>query len=327
MKKIAIIGAGLSGLSIAHLLKNHADITIFEKARGVGGRMSTRRAEPYYFDHGAQYFKAKTSEFKAFIQPLIKNGEIERWYPKCLKLDGNLPTKQQTWHSTQPYYVGIPGMNSVAKHLSKGQNVYLNTKIESLDHVEKWQLTDSQGQQYRNFDWVISTAPPEQSLDIFPESFKYYSHIKTIKMQPCFTLMLGFEENLPLDFEAAHVENSDLSWIAVNSHKPGRNSPFTLVIHSSEKYAQTHIDTDQKAVLKHLMDVASSLTNHNLHQAKYQAIHLWRYANSNKVENKLTGIDPNLKLAVCGDWCHGDKVENAFSASLMLANEMKDRFL
>lgn len=53
MTKIAVIGAGLSGLSFAHLLQDYAEIILFEKARGVGGRMSTRRAEPYCFDHGA----------------------------------------------------------------------------------------------------------------------------------------------------------------------------------------------------------------------------------------------------------------------------------
>ena len=41
-------------------------------------------------------------------------------------------------------------------------------------------------------------------------------------MRACFSLMLGFEKSLPLEFEAAHVTNTDLSWIAVNSHKPGR---------------------------------------------------------------------------------------------------------
>ena len=60
MTKISIIGAGLSGLSVAHLLKDYADITLFEKARGVSGRIASRRAEPYVFDHGAQYFTART---------------------------------------------------------------------------------------------------------------------------------------------------------------------------------------------------------------------------------------------------------------------------
>jgi predicted NAD/FAD-binding protein len=40
MTRIAILGAGVSGLTVANNLKNHAEITIFEKARSVGGRMS-----------------------------------------------------------------------------------------------------------------------------------------------------------------------------------------------------------------------------------------------------------------------------------------------
>ena len=70
MNKIAIIGTGISGLTCAHYLKELADITLFEKARGVGGRISTRRADPFCFDHGAQYFTAQSKEFKTFIKPL-----------------------------------------------------------------------------------------------------------------------------------------------------------------------------------------------------------------------------------------------------------------
>ena len=59
MKKIAIIGAGISGLTLAHQLKAHADIVVFEKARGVGGRMSTRYGDQFEFDHAAQFFTAR----------------------------------------------------------------------------------------------------------------------------------------------------------------------------------------------------------------------------------------------------------------------------
>ncbi len=63
-KKIAIIGAGISGLILAQRLKDHADIVVYEKARGVGGRMSTRYADPFYFDHGTQFFTARTDAFQ-----------------------------------------------------------------------------------------------------------------------------------------------------------------------------------------------------------------------------------------------------------------------
>ena len=72
MLTIAIIGAGISGLTAANILKDVAKVTVFEKSRGVGGRIATRRAEPFYFDHGAQFFKARTEDFQSFIKPMIK---------------------------------------------------------------------------------------------------------------------------------------------------------------------------------------------------------------------------------------------------------------
>lgn len=51
-KRIAIIGAGSSGLTLAQQLKEYADVVVYEKACGVGGRMSTRYVDPFYFDHG-----------------------------------------------------------------------------------------------------------------------------------------------------------------------------------------------------------------------------------------------------------------------------------
>jgi predicted NAD/FAD-dependent oxidoreductase len=39
MKRIAVIGAGLSGLVFARSLGDSAAITLFEKSRGYGGRI------------------------------------------------------------------------------------------------------------------------------------------------------------------------------------------------------------------------------------------------------------------------------------------------
>ena len=62
-KKILIIGTGISGATTASLLKAASkqccfDITIFDKGRGAGGRMTTSRSnkdERMHLDLGAQY--------------------------------------------------------------------------------------------------------------------------------------------------------------------------------------------------------------------------------------------------------------------------------
>ena len=324
MTKIAIIGAGLSGLSAAHFLKDNAEITLFEKACDVGGRISTRRAEPYFFDHGAQYFTARTKAFQDFIQPLINQGIIERWSARYVKFDSDQIIERKNWIDDEPRYVGVPGMNKIAKHLAEGLNVHINTRIVSLKRGNTWQLTDESGQLYSDFDWVISTAPSPQAVAVLPKKFKYYDDIKDVEMRACFSLMLGFSKNIPLEFEAAHVIHSDISWIAVNSHKPGRTDRFTLMVHSSEEYSEAHIDDDRETVMQHLMNETSNVIGHDVSIADYKTVHGWRYANNAKRENCHIFLDPDLKLAACGDWCLGGRVEGAFTSTYNLVNAMKE---
>ena len=324
MTKMAIIGAGLSGLSTAHFLKDHAEITLFEKACDVGGRISTRRAEPYFFDHGAQYFTARTKAFQDFIQPLINQGIIERWSARYVKFDSDQIIERKNWIDDEPRYVGVPGMNNIAKYMAEGLNINVNTRIVSLQPGDAWQLIDESGQLYRDFDWVISTAPSPQTAKILTKKFKFYDDIKNVEMRACISLMLGFSENLSLEFEAAHVIHSDISWIAVNSHKPGRTDRFTLMVHSSEEYSEAHIDDDRETVMQHLMNETSNVIGHDVSIADYKTVHGWRYANNAKRENFHIFLDPDLKLAACGDWCLGGRVEGAFTSTYNLVNAMKE---
>ena len=72
MIRAAVIGAGLAGLRVAHrLAEAGAQVRVFEKARGAGGRMSTRRTDFGAFDHGAQYFTARDPRFREQVLSLI----------------------------------------------------------------------------------------------------------------------------------------------------------------------------------------------------------------------------------------------------------------
>ncbi len=327
MTKIAIIGAGLSGLSAAHLLKDYADITLFEKARGVSGRISTRRAEPISLITVRNILRLEQSRFRISFNPYSTKASSKGGM-HYVKFKGNQIIERRNWRDEEPRYVGVPGMNHVAKFLAKRQNIHINTRIASLNHQDTWQLTDEQGQQYPGFDWVICTAPSPQAVDLLPDSFKYHADIQAIKMHACFSLMLGFEQNITLDFEAAHVTDSDLSWIAVNSHKPQRPDLFTLMVHSSEDYAEAHIDDDRDDVMQHLINETSHIIGQDVSQANYKTIHGWRYANNaDKKQKSSIFIDQDLKLAACGDWCLGGRVEGAFTSAYDLTKHMKESAL
>ena len=322
MKKIAIIGSGLSGLTTSNLLKDIANITVFEKARGVGGRMSTRRAHPYYFDHGAQYFTVRTKEFKDFINPSIENGLIQKWNTRYVKFnyDKIIEVKNPT---NEDRYVCVPGMNAFAKYLSTDLNIKINTKISTLNRDKKWKLYDDNKNFLGDYDWVISTSPSPQASDLLPKEFKYYNEVASTKMTACFSLMIGFEKPLNLSFDAAHIINSDISWIAVNSKKPGRSGNYSIMIHSSCEYAEKYIDDNREKVINHMCLQASKIIGHDICDAEYINIHPWRYSNNYRDEKLPVLIDYDLQLASCGDWCEGGRVEGAFTSAYNMSEELK----
>ncbi len=327
MIKIAIIGTGLSGISTALFLQDYADITLFEKAKGVSGRMSTRLNDHYSIDHGAQYFKVRKNSFRSFVRPLIDKGVVARWNARHVTLDGKKIIAQKNTLNDDPWYVGVPRMHSIVKYLARNLKVNLNTKITKLHKSTCWSLVDDEGNTYSDFDWVISAIPSVQTAKLLPNFFKYHREIEKVEMRPSFSLMLGFEKKIPLGFDAAKVLKSDISWISVDSSKPERNTKCTLLVNSSVNYAAENITSDKVTVMQYLMQVASDVIGVDLMHAEYKNIHSWRYANASDEKQVFEFIDLDHKLAACGDWCAGGRVEGAFISAYNLAKNFQTKIL
>lgn len=329
MKNIAIIGAGLAGLALAKQLQPYAHVQLFEKSRGVSGRMSTRRSLPYHFDHGAQFFTAQTPAFKAFLQPLLEQGVVRVWHAKFAEFNGSVLHKTRQWDDDFPHYVGAPAMNAMNKFLATDLHVTTGTRITRIEKMAtnnspQWLLHDENGQTYGHFDWVISSAPAEQTAALMPADFAHHQHVAATKMQACFALMLGFEKPLTLDFQAAKVNQADISWISVNSSKPQRPEGYSLLVHSTNAWADAHIDDDKDDVINYLCQQTVDVIGRSLDSANHKAVHGWRYANLPTQPEHEVLIDHANQLAACGDWCIKGKVEAAFSSSQALGNALID---
>jgi hypothetical protein len=323
MTKIAIIGGGLSGLTLASLLKAKADITLFEKARGVGGRMATRRTDLYAFDHGAQYFTARTSAFQAFLNPLIAQGLITRWTPHTAIFEGDKMTALKNWADDEPRYVANPGMNALVKYMADDFNVILNTRITGLARKQHWFLHDENGGTHGAFDWVIFTQPAPQTAELIPPDFKQRDLIQSTTMRPCFSLMLGLSKPLSLPFQAAFINNADLSWLALNATKPARDAQApTVLVHSSAAYAAAQTDADRAAVTTHLLALTTKYVALDVQDITHQLLHFWRYA-QNATPCALGFLsDDDLNIGVCGDWLCGGRVEGAYTSAFHLAHHL-----
>ena len=320
--KIAIIGAGISGLTAAIVLSEIADVTLYEKSRGAGGRICTRYSDPYNFDHGAQFFTARTPQFKQFLKPLIKAGVIDIWNARFIEVRNNTITNRRQWNDDHPHYVGVPTMSSIGEYLAKNLNIKLNSEVSIRKSIMGWEIIDFDGKVAGHYDWVISTVPVEQSLKLLPDYFSHYEALKQKKMLGCYSLMLGFDEILDLDWDAAQFSGTDISWISVNSSKPGRPSDYSLLVHSTNDWAEKHLDDDTDAVKKYLCSQVAGIIGQNVYSAKHISLHRWRYANITKQNKSILFVDPESRLAACGDWCKKGRIEAAFRSGFDLAKEM-----
>jgi renalase len=188
-------------------------------------------------------------------------------------------------------------------------------------------LSDSyQKERYGPFDWVVSSAPAPQTQVLFPQDFAEHELIENKKMQGCYSLMLGFPEDLKLNWNAAKIKNSPIGWIAVNSSKPLRDSGYSLLVQTTNEWAESNIETDQNSVQALLIEELGTLLQRNIRDAVYTNLHRWRYANTvfdEDLENNGYCMDEKLQLAACGDWCIGSHVESAYLSGCALSLALK----
>ncbi len=312
MKRIAIIGAGLSGIILGRELAKKAKVTVFEKAKGIGGRMSVRYADRFAFDHGTQSFTARTSEFQSFLEPFLAQGLIAPWHGSICHINHHDQCTDYAWD--EPHFVPIPHMNSLCKALASPIDIFCSSEVLSLERsCLGWQLSNKQNSEWSSFDWVISTAPPVQTVKIFEPYLPYYHPMRDVVMESCYALMLGFHRPWDKGWIAAKLDHEVLQWIAVNSTKPGRDVDVTsLVVHSTAHWATAHVHNDVQDVQHNLIQSFQNVTGIT-EVPDYTSIHRWLYASTRGDHApQLPYIDQDQHLAAVGDWCSGSHVEQVW---------------
>ncbi len=306
--KIAILGCGVTGLSAARELAQHGiEAVLFDKSRGVGGRMSTRYADAWEFDHGAQYFTVQDSDFQTEIDVAMADGVVSQWNAKALYLK----TGALSADTGRPRYVGQPRMNSLPKYWAKNLDIHLGCRVASVTQEKGWTLIFEDGTTQSGFDGVISTLPPAQAEQVLPDNFAKRRAVTSAQMHVCFCLMIGLSVPIDPGWDTLRVKNLPIDWIAMNNAKPGRSKDVgTIVVHSEATWSDENADTDREEVQAVMLKSASALLGLPLENAPHIALHRWLYASS-----KTSPDIPCLRgsgLVVAGDWCLGGRVQGAW---------------
>lgn len=317
---VGIVGAGISGLACARLLtRRGVRVRIFDKARGVGGRTSARREGDLRFDHGAQYFTARDERFRRHVATWMKEGVVAEWRGRIVALaDGRTrPSESQT------RYVGVPGMNAIAKHLSRSLEVTTRTRVGRLTRqADRWLLHDDANRELGAFDAVVLALPAPQAADLLTALPVLARQARACQLSPCWAVMVAFETPLGLPFDGAFIHDSPLGWIARNNSKPGRPERECWVLHASPEWSAAHLEASGETVGTQLLAALREAVGIGGLRPVHVATHRWRYALP--VEPLSVGClwEEATRVAVCGDWCQDNRIEGAFLSGLEAADRI-----
>ena len=186
----------------------------------------------------------------------------------------------------------------------------------------RWSLLSNGRVVGDGFDLVVFSVPAPQTRRILSLSDIYLDGLDDIDYLPCFTLMLGFDEGLSLNFDAALVRGSPVRWISVNSSKPGRKDLTTLVVQADNQWSRENLDLGLLEIQEILLSGLESLTNLSFQNFTHIDVQRWRYAKVSSAAGRDFIVDKDAKIAACGDWCRGDRIEDAFLSGRGLAMEL-----
>jgi len=307
MMRVGIVGAGMAGLSCAAVLRRqNYQLTLFDKGRGPGGRMSTRRVSTSLgdasFDHGAQYFTARDPAFAAQVEAWRATGVAARW-----------PA------AGAGAWVGTPAMSSPVRALSTGLDVRWGTRVMRLEPGRDcgwWLHGESMAPEL--FDAVVIAVPAEQVselIEVYQPAFA--AQARAERSMPSWTMMAAFAEPLPVGPDCLR-DKAIIGWAARNSAKPGRTGPETWVVQATPEWSTTHLEDDATRVAETLLAALAEAINAKLPAALGLAAHRWRYARSSGSAAVMLW-DGDRRIGLCGDWLIGPRVESAWLSGFHLA--------
>lgn len=324
----------MAGMACARtLMQAGHSVRIFEKSRGAGGRMSTRRTEFGSFDHGAQYFTVRDARFQQALD--TAPSLLKAWRAKTVQImDEAGRVVAAAAPREDAHWVPVPGMNALVRDWARPTTVHLQAQVMRIERDRldpaRWQLhtqgPDDAAQVHAGFDVVLLAIPSVQAQTLLRASAQLpavQEQIAQVQVAPCWTLMLAFPQAVqgasfgPL-WEAAKSGHHRVAWLARESSKPGREAIERWTVQASPEWSQRHLEDDAERVKAKLLRAFTEVTGIRA-MPPHAEVHRWRYAQTTQPLGRSHVWDAQARIGLAGDWCLGRRVEDAFVSGLELA--------
>ena len=316
IRTLAIAGSGLSAIFAALTIKSqkNTNVVLFDKARGLGGRLATRRAENGKFDHGAQYFDISTLLDQPQIQTLLDEKIISS-------------------NNGSDKFFSPGGMTNIAKFLLKEFDVKKEHKLLSISYNNGEYNLNFEDSPTINCDDIILSCPMPQTIEILKNSQikyndSYMDDLSKLEYDPCIVIMVKSKNKISeYNKELGSIyKNQDISWVGDNTLKKVSSEENFYTVQCSPEFSHKYFDQEydktNKLLEKELISIFGDgydiLSNHK-----------WRYSvPKNYYANSESLVIRNSNfIGLCGDIFTNGKFDGAVRSGISIANKyIKNEF-
>jgi len=326
--EIVIIGSGLAGLAAGQLLqKSGQNALILDKGRRLGGRMSTRRADGFLFNHGAQFVTARSAAFIAICAHAVEAGQLAKW-PLAGRADA---------------FSGTPAMRGLAEFMAEGLTIRQQAEVQNITRVKPSPKTHNNPLQLQLADGtvvtcrhLIVTCPAPQTARLLRKAAPDLSACaKQVFYAPCWTVMAGFPSPLELRRPVTHTPKGPIGWATYEPVRPGASQTAALTLHATADFSKAHLEAMPADICNQLLAAFAEQQNVPLPHPSYLTAHRWRYAKVDRAcspDDLFHITDECSSIIVAGDWhpAQGDdgrsgkgtRAEDAFLSGLRAARQL-----
>ena len=340
-----IVGAGLSGLKAAGDLRaGGRSVLVLDKGRGVSGRASTRRWDGVPVDHGAQFFTARSEEFRAQANDWAARDVCFSWCNGFHQWEDDgrglrAPDPADTKH---PRYACHAGMSALGKDLARAlpeRAIRLKSRAVALQSVDgHWEAElegDTSGEAPAGRGLILALPSP-QALALLKNSAlldgmdrSVREKLGAVEYAPTLAVMVRGAAAMP-GWKGIQLKDKTLTWISDDTGKrPGGDQAQAdgtriFMLHGSPEFSREWQDGDLEEATRRMVARAGELVGGWITRLPDRQIHRWRFANVPRGVEEVpflrdAGTKAGQPIYVCGDAFLGAKIEGAYRSGMEVA--------
>ena len=326
MKRVAVVGAGAAGLAAARTLAAAGVfVVVFERSKGFGGRIATRRVGPYTFDTGATSIAPRGLSIESVMLRELDHSDLVRVEKPIFVHQGLRVGTGDPAMNLMPRYAYRSGNTRLAKLLAAGLDVRLEHPVDEIARTANGYRVLAE-----DFDGIVLTPPIPQSNQLLWTIGETRSTANS-SYRSCLSVLLGFDRPLPpqryhalLDPEQHHP----LVWLDIETEKcPGRapEGHTAFVAQLNSPYSQTHWDDEDDELVSLVCSYLVRLYGAEFSSPSMFSVKRWKYSQPETIASFEAVNHPGATVVIASDGLLGGRVEQAFECGVRAARLLLDQ--